>query len=154
MRLLDYSASPLNARSANSPGDLVSVYVTDTHPLVWYATNKNAKLSRKALVAFNAASRGEALIYIPAFVFWEVAVLLKIGRISLEEEFGDWAEHLTAQAGFDLAPFTIEVVTEAYSYPFTDPFDGVITATARVMDLALITKDSDITDSGLADTYW
>jgi PIN domain nuclease of toxin-antitoxin system len=132
----------------------VSVYVTDTHPLVWYATNKQAKLSKKALSAFNAASRQEALIYVPSFVFWEIAMLLKVGRISLQEDYGDWAEHLVAQPGFDLAPFSVEVTTEAYIYPFSDPFDGVITATAKVMDLALITKDRDISDSRLVDIHW
>ena len=132
----------------------MSVYITDTHPLVWYATNKQAKLSRKALSAFKGASRGEALIYIPSFVFWEIAMLLKIGRIVLQESYGDWAEHLIAQPGFDLAPFTVEVTSEAYAYPFADPFDGVITATAKVMDLALITKDQEITDSKLVEIYW
>jgi PIN domain nuclease of toxin-antitoxin system len=132
----------------------VSVYVTDTHPLVWYATNKQAKLSKKAFSAFNAASRQEALIYVPSFVLWEIAMLLKIGRISLQEDYGDWAEHLVAQPGFDLAPFSVEVTTEAYVYPFSDPFDGVITATAKVMDLALITKDRDISDSRLVDIHW
>jgi PIN domain nuclease of toxin-antitoxin system len=132
----------------------VSVYVTDTHPLVWYATNKPAKLSKKAISAFNAASRQEALIYVPSFVFWEIAMLLKVGRISLQEDYGDWAEHLVAQPGFDLAPFSVEVTTEAYIYPFSDPFDGVITATAKVMDLALITKDRDISDSRLVDIHW
>jgi PIN domain nuclease of toxin-antitoxin system len=132
----------------------VSVYVTDTHPLVWYATNKQAKLSKKALSAFNAASREEALIYVPGFVFWEIAMLLKVGRISLQEDFGNWAEHLVAQPGFDIAPFTVEVTSEGYTYPFADPFDAVITATAKVMDLALITRDQDITDSRLVDIHW
>jgi len=132
----------------------VALYVTDTHPLVWYATNKLAKLSKKALSAFNAASRDEALIYVPSFVFWEIALLLKIRRISLQESYGDWAEHLVARPGFDLAPFSVEVTTEAYTYPFSDPFDGVITATAKVMDLSLITADREITDSGLVDIHW
>ncbi len=128
--------------------------VTDTHPLVWYATNKPSKLSKKALSAFNTASRQEALIYVTSFVFREIAMLLKVGRISLQEDYGDWAEHLVAQPGFDLAPFSVEVTTEAYVYPFSDPFDGVITATAKVMDLALITKDPDISDSRLVDIHW
>lgn len=81
-------------------------------------------------------------------------MLLKVGRISLQEDYGDWAEHLVALPGFDLAPFSVEVTTEAYIYPFSDPFDGVITATAKVMDLALITRDRDITDSGLVDIHW
>ena len=132
----------------------MSIYVTDTHPLVWYATNKQAKLSRKALSAFNAASREEALIYVPVFVLWEIAILLKVGRIALEEDYEDWAEHLVAQPGFDLTSLSLEVVTEAFGYPFSDPFDGVITASAKVMDLPLITKDSAITDSGLVEVLW
>jgi PIN domain nuclease of toxin-antitoxin system len=132
----------------------VSVYVTDTHPLIWYASGKLSKLSRKALNAFNAASRGDALIYVPGFVLWEIALLLKIGRISLQESYRDWAEHLVAQPGFDTAPFTVDVTSEAYNYPFDDPFDSVITATAKVMDLALITRDQDISDSGLIDILW
>jgi PIN domain nuclease of toxin-antitoxin system len=132
----------------------VPVYVTDTHPLVWYATNRHANLSWKALSAFNGASRDEALIYIPSFVFWEIALLLKVGRISLKEGYGDWADHLVAQPGFDIAPFSVEVTSEAYTYPFSDPFDAVITATAKVMELALITRDHDITDSGLVDIHW
>ena len=132
----------------------MSLYVTDTHPLVWYAAGKHAKLSKKALRAFNAAAREEALIYVPAFVLWEVAVLLKIGRIALKEDYGEWAEHLVAHPGFELADFNVQVTTEAYTYPFLDPFDGVITATAKVMDLPLITKDTDIAESRLVEVYW
>ena len=128
--------------------------MTDAHPLVWYASGRLAKLSRKALRAFNAASRGDALIYVPAFVFWEIGLLLKIGRISLQESYRDWAEHLVAQPGFDVAPFTVDVTSEAFRYPFDDPFDSVITATAKVMDLALITRDQDISESGLVDIHW
>ena len=132
----------------------MSVYVTDTHPLVWFATGKHAKLSKKALRAFTSASQEQALIYVPAFVLWEVAMLLKIGRIALKEPYGEWAEHLVAHPGFELADFSVDVTTEAYSYPFLDPFDGVITATAKVMDLPLITKDMEIDQSRLVEVYW
>jgi hypothetical protein len=38
------------------------MYVTDTHPLVWYATGKHRQLPHKVLQAFQAASDAEALI--------------------------------------------------------------------------------------------
>jgi PIN domain nuclease of toxin-antitoxin system len=132
----------------------MSVYVTDTHPLVWYATGKHRQLSRKTLRAFDAAINQEALIYVPAFVLLEVAMLLKIGRIALEESYRDWAEHLMAKRGFDLGEFSVEVATEAFYYPFADPFDGAIAATAKVMDLPLITKDLEIVESRLVEIYW
>jgi PIN domain nuclease of toxin-antitoxin system len=132
----------------------VSVYVTDTHPLVWYATGKHRQLSHKVLGAFHAASGAEALIYVPVFVLWEIAMLLKVGRIALQEPYGDWAEHLLAQPGFALAAVDVRMLAEAYYYPFPDPFDSVITATAKVMDLPLLTNDAEIHASQLADAYW
>ena len=130
----------------------MSVYVTDTHPLVWYATGRHRQLSHKVLRAFHAASGAAALIYVP--VLWEIAMLLKVGRLALQEPYGDWAEHLLVQPGFALAALDVSMLAEAYYYPFPDPFDSVITATARVMDLPLLTNDAEINASQLADVYW
>lgn len=132
----------------------MAVYVTDTHPLVWYAAGTHRQLSHAALQAFHAASHGEALLYVPVFVLWEIALLLKVGRITLREGYRDWTSHLLAQRGFALAPCDESILAEAYAYPFPDPFDGVITATAKVLDLPLITKDAMISASGLVDIYW
>lgn len=132
----------------------MSVYVTDTHPLVWYASGTHRRLSRNVRRVFQAASDDTALIYVPVFVLWEIAMLLKIGRIVLSESYGNWIAHLLAQPGYALASVTTRILTEAYAYPFADPFDSVITATASVMDLPLLTRDTDISNSRLADVYW
>jgi PIN domain nuclease of toxin-antitoxin system len=132
----------------------VSVYVTDTHPLIWYAASAHRQLSRKALGVFNSASLAESLVYVPVFVLWEIAMLLKIGRIALREPYPVWVENLSLQRGFALPPQDITVLSKAYSYPFADPFDSVITATAQVLELPLITKDTAISDSRLVEIYW
>lgn len=132
----------------------MSVYVSDTHPLVWYATGTHRQLSPKVLQVFRSASSAEALIYVPVFVLWEIAMLLRVRRITLQEPYGEWIEHLLAQPGFTLAAVDVRILAEAYVYPFPDPFDSVITATAIVMDVPLITKDAEINASQLADIYW
>ena len=104
------------------------------------------------LRAFHAAAGAEALIHVP--VLWEIAMLLKVGRLALQEPYGDWAEHLLAQPGFAPAAVDVRMLAEAYYYPFPDPFDSVITATAKVMDLPLMTNDAEINASQLADVYW
>lgn len=53
----------------------MSVYVTDTHALVFYVTGLKARLSRRALRAFEQAERGEAYIYISAVTLWEISRL-------------------------------------------------------------------------------
>ena len=132
----------------------MSVYVTDTHPLIWYAAGAHRQFSRNALDAFHAASRAESLIYIPIFVLWEMAMLMKIGRIALREPYPVWIENLSSQPGFSLPPQDITILSAAYSYPFADPFDSVIAATAQVLELPLITKDTVISDSRLVEIYW
>ena len=98
--------------------------------------------------------------------FQEALALLATGRLAVDDLAGRfyswddygavfaWAEHLLAQPGFALAAVDVRMLAEAYYYPFPDHFDSVITATAKVMDLLLITNDAEITASQLADVYW
>ncbi len=65
----------------------MSLYVTDTHPLIWYKSGKHSALSGKVLSVFERAEKAETLVYIPAVVFWEIALLNKTGRIKLAESF-------------------------------------------------------------------
>ena len=44
----------------------MSVFVTDTHPVVWFTLNKHRDLSPKVLAAFQAAAAGNGFIYVPA----------------------------------------------------------------------------------------
>jgi PIN domain nuclease of toxin-antitoxin system len=133
----------------------VSVFVTDTHPLIWYASEKHSKLSTRVLRAFDAAFADRGLIVIPAAVFWEISLLTEHNRIKIREPFDIWSGALVARRGIDMAAIGLDVIAEAHRLRFHgDPFDRSIVATARIMDLPLITKDEAITDSKLVDVVW
>jgi PIN domain nuclease of toxin-antitoxin system len=133
----------------------VAVYVTDTHPLVWYATGHHRRLSTKALRAFKAAESGRGQILVPAVVLWEISILVRIGRIRLVEPFTAWAAMLLAKPGFDLAALDIAAIGEAMKFNINDdPFDAAIVAAASTRELPLITKDQAIADSGVVDVHW
>jgi PIN domain nuclease of toxin-antitoxin system len=53
-------------------------------------------------------------------------------------------------------PITLEIALSAPSLklPHGDQFDRVITATAKAHGLTLITRDANITDSGVVATLW
>src|SRR5215468_9840410 len=57
----------------------VSVYATDAHPLIWYASRTLRSLSHRALQAFEQTENGEAFILVPAPVLWEGSILDKVG---------------------------------------------------------------------------
>jgi PIN domain nuclease of toxin-antitoxin system len=133
----------------------VSVFVTDTHPLIWYVSGKHSRLSQRVVRIFDDAFDDRALVVIPSPVFWEISLLLEHGRIKVRESFEIWAAALTARKGIDLSALGLDVIAEAHHLRFHgDPFDRTIVATARVMDLPLITKDDAITNAKLVDVVW
>ena len=132
----------------------MALYVTDTHPLIWYGS-RNPKLSKTALRIFNRAERGEALIYIPAMILLECGILARMGRIRLKDRFAFWATALLSQPGFEYVPLEAEVVTAAVDLQIiNDPFDLSAIATARLKGLPLITADQEIIDSKLVEIVW
>ncbi len=133
----------------------MSVFVTDTHPIIWFTLNKRSALSEKVLAVFESAEAGQAFVYVPAVVFWETALLERAGKIKLYNGFLRWAEKLLGNAGFGIASLEPEIIALGAGYNFNgDPFDETITAYAAHLDLPLITKDTAITNSGLVEIYW
>jgi len=58
-----------------------TVFVTNTHPIVWYATGQHRRLSRKARRILEQAVAGEMAVCVPTVVLWEWSLLVRIGRI-------------------------------------------------------------------------
>ena len=131
------------------------MFVTDTHPLVWYIDGDKSKITEKVRRTFDKAVSAETLIYISSAVLWEIAILEKIGRIKLKQRFDQWARGVLSISGFELVPLTIDVIHRGVGFGLhSDPFDGIIVANAVEMDLPLITKDIAISESGLVEIYW
>ena len=132
----------------------MSLYVTDTHPLVWCASGQRGKLSKRVIRIFEAADRNTTLVYVPVMVLWEVSILTRKNRIELRQPFDHWARMLSRR-GFEVVPVDMPLVLEARWLTFSrDPFDVSIVATAKLKDLPLITKDDKITESGVVEVAW
>lgn len=133
----------------------MSIYVTDTHPLIYYDGHSRRHLSDPARTVFEQAENGEALILIPAPALWEVSMLEQAGHIKLSHPFAEWLKDLLRKPCFDCVPLDAEIIEEARTYSFNnDIFDAAIVATAKLRDLPLITRDAAITNSGLVEIYW
>ncbi len=133
----------------------MSFYITDTHPLIWYAGGHHRRLSTKALRAFKAADSDRALILVPSVVLWEASILIRIGRIRPVEPFTQWADMLLAKSGFDLVSLDPIIIGEAMKFSINDDiFDAAIVASATTKELPLITKDQGIAESGIVEVIW
>ena len=101
------------------------------------------------------ASVSRRLVYVPMAVVWEVSLLARASRINLRrpvrEFFGDLFSN-PAYHPYELGP---EQVYLADELRFTrDPFDALIVASARTLDLPLLTRDADIRASGTVRVIW
>ena len=66
------------------------IYVTDTHPFVFYALGTTRKLGRNALRVFTRAEKRQDTIYIPSICFFELALLVEGGKVRSPMPFSDW----------------------------------------------------------------
>jgi predicted nucleic acid-binding protein len=128
--------------------------VCDTHALVYYAFG-GQRLGKRAAALFDACEAREAIIYVPAIVIVEFEFVLRrrLARVSMP--LRDFFEGLFANPAFqplDLTPEQVYLASEAR--PNNDPFDGLICAAARRLDVPLITRDTAITAWGKVRVVW
>jgi PIN domain nuclease of toxin-antitoxin system len=128
--------------------------VTDTHPLIFHAA-ATGTLGTRARRFFDAAERQQALVYVPAAVVWEVSLLARVGRVNLRRSVRAFFDDLFSNPAFQPFALTAEQVYEADELRFTrDPFDGLIVASARALDVPLITRDATVRDAGIVRVTW
>jgi PIN domain nuclease of toxin-antitoxin system len=131
------------------------VYVSDTHPLVFFASGVIRRLSSRALRVFRRAEAGRDRVHISAVTFFEISILLQRGRIRSRVDLDEWAAFVSASAGLRITPLVWDDVRAAHALErLVDPFDRLIAGTAVRLDAPLITGDERIRDSGLVPTVW
>jgi PIN domain nuclease of toxin-antitoxin system len=128
------------------------IYVTDTHPLIWFL-DRNARLSPKAGQAYMDPT---AKIVVPTIVLVEIKFLFSRNRVAIDlpttlKYVANTANCTVASMDdrvVDLLPTTLNI------------HDAIIVGTALLYrdrlgeQVALITRDTEITASGLVPVVW
>lgn len=128
--------------------------VTDTHPLLFHAAG-GKRLGRAAARLFNRCEAREAILYIPSAVIWECRLLVRAAKVDLKRSIRSFFDDLFTNPAYQPLDITPEHVFLAEELRFdNDPFDGLIAASARALDLPLVTRDRDISESGKVRTIW
>ena len=125
----------------------------DTHALVWTAAGT---LESPAADAIVAAARTNGVLVSPVSA-WELGLLARpragTPRIRFAPNLESWFDTLRARGGFTEAPLTIGITLGASRLPgefHHDPADRLLVATARELDVPLVTRDRLILDYGAA----
>jgi PIN domain nuclease of toxin-antitoxin system len=128
--------------------------VTDTHALVFHAAGGRG-LGPRAAAFFERCERQASIIYVPAAVMWECSLLARVSRINLRRSVRAFFDDLFSNPAYQPLDLTAEQVFVADEWRVNrDPFDALICAAARTMELPLITRDGDIRSSGAVKVIW
>jgi PIN domain nuclease of toxin-antitoxin system len=128
--------------------------VADTHPLIFHAGG-GRRLGRRSAAFFNRCEHREAILYVPVPVIWEISLLSRAAKINLRKTVRSFFDDLFSNPAYqpvDVAPDHVFLADEMRFN--RDPFDGLIVAAARSLNLPLITRDSEIIDSATVKVIW
>ncbi|ARP85287.1 type II toxin-antitoxin system VapC family toxin [Bordetella genomosp. 9] len=129
--------------------------VLDTHALVWWASG-DAQLSDPAREAIEAQQESGTIL-VSAISAWEIAMLVKAGRLALTMDVQAWLETLSEVPGVRFAPVGVRESVLSVNLPgefHKDPADRLIVATARQHGAPLVTADLKIRNYPHVQTVW
>ena len=128
--------------------------LADTHVVVWLALEPS-RIARKAKALIEETrQRGEG-IAISDITLLEITTIESKGRIKLDTSLETFLSEIEAR--FVVLPITGRICVRALGLPAAypkDPADRIITATALVEGVPLITADTDIQRSKVVRTVW
>ena len=128
--------------------------VCDTHALLLHAAG-DARLGQQAAAHFTACEARNAIIYVPVVVLWEIDLLVQRGHIDLGRPLAAFAEDLFSNPAYHPLEISLDhVLLAAAQPPDRDPFDALVVAAARLLEVPLITGDPRTAESASVRTLW
>lgn len=116
----------------------------DTHIWLWSVLEPN-RLTRRVDKALRDPANE---LWLSPISVGELIVLLRKGRLKLPHDVASWVAKTIEELQINEAPLTVEVALAISSLNFRhgDPADHFLAATARVLDLTLVTADERLLD--------
>src|SRR5205823_6571055 len=121
-----------------------ALILLDTHIWLWWVDG-DPRLTVKQL--HHLTTHESTGLGVSVISCWEVAKLVEVGRLKLKCPVKDWIDAALRYPGIQLLDLTPAITVESTQLPVAfhrDPADQMIVATARILDIALLTADAKI----------
>jgi predicted nucleic acid-binding protein len=128
-----------------------SEFVADTVALILRLENR--KMGTVAETIFDSVEAGNATIYVPGMAFAEILYLSEKKRISISlTDVSNYMQRFPTCKEHPLSFAVVRAASEISDIP--ELHDRLIAATARQLNLELVTNDSVIQSSAFVKTVW
>jgi PIN domain nuclease of toxin-antitoxin system len=120
----------------------------DTHTLLWF-TLGDTQLSATALGLISDPSHDKLVS--PA-TYWESAIKVSIGKLTLHQAYPDFIDRAIPQNGFDILPIEPRYAAVVVGPPFhhKDPFDQMLIAQALAEGIPVVSCDGALDPYGIS----
>lgn len=128
------------------PVKIDDAVLIDTHVWLWLTQGTDRLEETKGLEAIEKARKAGG-IYLSIISIWEVGMLVAKGRFRIRQEMKDWMDAALDVRGLIVHPMTIGIAMNCTRLPgqiHGDPADQILVATARELDIPIITADTAI----------
>ncbi len=115
----------------------------DTHVWIWSAAGNTARIGPRTRRALNKAAATGGLMVSSASAF-EIASLVSLGRLALSLPAERWVRESIERGRLQVIDAGLDVALDAGAIPSSaigDPLDRWLIATARALDVPLVTCD-------------
>ena len=116
----------------------------DTHAFIWLSFGDPME-ETAVEVAERAATNGALVL--SAITIWEIGNLVRRRRIELYSPTATWLANATAARGIGVVALSADIALAATELPgafHRDPADRFLVATARALDVSIVTRDAEI----------
>ncbi len=117
--------------------------VLDTHIWIWWVdeTPKLSSANLEIIQTHQGSGLGISIISC-----WEIAKLVEKGRLSFDCSVDEWLELALAYPGIELIDLSLPTILQSTRLEgfHNDPADQIIVATAKVLNVPLLSQDAKI----------
>ena len=117
-------------------------FLLDTHALIFW---NNGESVSEAFINFFDDQAENGRLYVSSISFWEIALLVKKGRVSMSDVHA-WKTEILSNTNIRLIEPSASEMIQSTLFPdyHKDPFDRLLIAQANQHHLLIVTKDKSI----------
>ena len=127
-------------------------FLTDTHALLWHFTD-SPKISQRAKETFYKCEQGGCIIFIPSIVIAECISIFDKKKITFD--FETFFKRIRKSENYAIISLDYKVLqTMINTTEVSELHDKIIVATAKLLEVPLITKDTVLLNLKTLTTLW
>lgn len=122
-------------------------FLLDTCAVIWIATNQ--PMSERARMSIEETLADGDAVAVSAITAWELGLLSRKGRLPSTRPPLDLFNAFADADGIEVTEMSPEILIGSSFLPgdiHNDPADRIIIATARALDLTVVTRDRAVLD--------